>query len=326
MLVPPSSIVPEPTRRLRHRMLRILGSRSVFGLLTSFVAHTVCLIVLAVIAFPEQTSRGALTFLASVGLSVDEETPIEFTEFTVSNAPDIESGAPQGSGEALSLSGLSEVDLTELEDRILNDIGSPSGSHSGRVVHALATSTGKGKGGSGDADGFGASFFGIGAGGDKFVFILDSSRSMEGKRWSYAVMELIRSIKDLGPDQKYFVICFDFNSHPIFDLAPPHNEYITASSRMLVKVRSWLRAHKLGYETRPSSALQIAIDMKPDAIFLLSDGEIRDDSRARLMTINRDADQKPLIPIHTVHLFSQDGKEALEKIAEENGGTFREVK
>ncbi len=294
--------------------------------MTSFVAHTACLIILAVVAFPEQANQGALTFLASVGLSSEQDAPLEFTDFTVAAELDTDSGSQSGDeSNSLSLSSLTEVDSSSLDDQLFKDLGTTGANESGRVVHALTTSTGKRKGGSGDGEGVGASFFGIGAGGDKFVFIVDSSRSMEGKRWSYAVMELIRTVKELGPDQKYFIICFDMTPHPIFDLAPPQNEYIKASSRTLIKVRSWLRSHKLGYETRPASSLQIAINMKPDAIFLLSDGEIRDNSQVLLRSINRDEHQKPLVPIHTIHLFSQDGKKALEEIAEENGGTFREV-
>ena len=70
-------------------------------------------------------------------------------------------------------------------------------------------------------------------------------------------------------------------------------------------------------------------DLKPDAIFLLSDGEIRDNTLSELQIYNHEIDDqgknRTLIPIHTVLLHSNVGFMTLKLIADENDGVFTPV-
>ena len=70
--------------------------------------------------------------------------------------------------------------------------------------------------------------------------------------------------------------------------------------------------------------IDVGMLVEPDAIFLLSDGELRDNSLA-LLRVKNQKDDKPIVPINTIHLFSNDGKETLETLARENGGSFTAV-
>ena len=74
----------------------------------------------------------------------------------------------------------------------------------------------------------------------------------------------------------------------------------------------------------PAEALLFAIGMRPDAVFLLSDGELRDNSLLMLREMRRFA-VAPMPPIHSIHLFSPKGRATLELIAQESGGTFTHV-
>lgn len=168
----------------------------------------------------------------------------------------------------------------------------------------------------------GASFYGIEASGNKFVYVVDSSTSMEGKRWNSARQELIRSLNQLNDNQQFFVICFDLEARPIFGHFPPKNEFIEGSDRNISKVKNWLKQIELGHSTRPANALAMAIDMKPDAIYLLSDGEIRDHSILMLQQKNRDGEGNVVVPIHTISLFSTEGRYTLMEIARQNKGNF----
>ena len=47
------------------------------------------------------------------------------------------------------------------------------------------------------------SFFGIEAGGHEFVYVLDVSGSMQGRRFDRASEELLRSVEQLGPHQRF---------------------------------------------------------------------------------------------------------------------------
>ncbi len=175
-----------------------------------------------------------------------------------------------------------------------------------------------------------ASFFGAEADGNRFVFVIDSSGSMRGPRWEALCKELVRAIKSLSPDQEFFVLSFDSMAHPMFGLAPPKGKFLKAVDKNLERIRNWLRSIQHGSQTLPSSAVGIAMKLEPDAIFLLSDGEINDSTVEDLRIWNRKKDEegnvKTLVPIHTVLLHSPMGFATLETIARENGGTFTPVR
>jgi hypothetical protein len=174
-----------------------------------------------------------------------------------------------------------------------------------------------------------ASFFGVQAEGNRFVFVIDSSGSMRGARWTALVYELIRCIRGLSPDQDFFVLSFDTNAHPMFGIPPPAGKFLHPTPRNVTKLHNWLKAIELGHNTLPAEAMGVAIQLKPDAIFLLSDGEIRDSTvqQLRLWNVTKDEKGYPKtqIPIHTILLHSTIGFATLETIANENGGTFTPV-
>ena len=175
-----------------------------------------------------------------------------------------------------------------------------------------------------------ASFFGAEADGNKFVFVIDSSGSMRGTRWQALCTELIRALQSLSPDQEFFVISFDAFAHPMFGTAPPKGEFLTATSKNVRRVQNWIRSIEHGRNTFPASAVGMAMRLKPDAIFLLSDGEIADNTIEDLekwnQVLDNDGYNKTLVPIHTVLLHSQVGYATLERIAKENSGTFTPVR
>lgn len=173
-----------------------------------------------------------------------------------------------------------------------------------------------------------ARFFGAEASGNRFVFVIDSSGSMRGPRWESLCIELERALKSLSADQEFFVISFDSTPHPMFDLPPPRGTFLTAIPKSIRRVRNWLRSLDLGSNTYPASSLAMALSLEPDAIFLLSDGEIMDNTVLELRAYNRvrtENGYEVAVPIHTVLLHSVVGYQTLERIAEENDGTFTPV-
>jgi hypothetical protein len=171
----------------------------------------------------------------------------------------------------------------------------------------------------------GANFFGSYAQGDRFVFVLDSSRSMKGDRWTYACNQLIDSLNGLTPGQEFFVICFDIETTFLFNASPNRIKFSVIDTSIVPRVRNWLRSRTLGRDTRPANALQYALELNPDAVFLLSDGELQDESLSMLRMLNNRQGPSRQIPIHTIHLFSQEGRFTLQQIAMENGGSFTPV-
>ena len=171
----------------------------------------------------------------------------------------------------------------------------------------------------------GASFFGAYAEGNRFIYVLDSSRSMQGERWQYACQQLLDSLGGLKKGQQFYVICFDAETTFLFNKPPQRARYFEADNDTIERVRNWLRSRTLGSATMPATALQYALKFDPDAVFLLSDGELQDNSLFMLRMINNTTYSERRIPIHTVHLFSDLGRMTLKQIAKENGGTFTPV-
>jgi len=170
-----------------------------------------------------------------------------------------------------------------------------------------------------------ASFFGTSVAGKKFVFVVDSSRSMTGPRWRSATFELMRFLHELMSDTEFFIICFDETDHPVFSQSSTKN-FLINDPKTLDRTQKWIESRILGRGTYPSSALSKAVKMAPDAIFLLSDGVIQDDSITMLRKVNHDKKTgQPIIPIHTILLLSPLGRQPLEIIASENGGTFKDI-
>jgi hypothetical protein len=72
--------------------------------------------------------------------------------------------------------------------------------------------------------------------------------------------------------------------------------------------------------------LRYAIQLEPDAIYLLTDGVTTSDVGAALKRFNRAVDlidgEQVKVPIHAVAFYSLDGQQLMRRIAAENQGKF----
>jgi hypothetical protein len=294
-------------------------------LCASLVAHLGLLIALAVLVFSDALEGPSMELTAVASATSDDA----LTEFNVARSdnqamedPDTVPSAIQAMSESAQI----DIPQLQLEDIATDQSQTDAATAAKEVVRATASYGEAAEGTGAGLGGLGASFFGVGAGGDRIIFIVDSSRSMIGKRWNHAVRELLRSIENLGPQQRFYVICFDMRARPVFDQPPKPSDYLQPNKPTIAKVRRWLYELENGYETRPAEALQIAMAMHPDAIYLLSDGELRDHSKQMLLMFNRDGiDGKVRTPIHTISLYSFEGKQTLQAIAAENGGNYSSI-
>ncbi len=288
------------------------GSGAAF--LTSLIFHVTLLLVLACWAFTAGGPSRGILFQASQSDSL--ETSFEITD-EFSDEPEMSSvDAPEIPEPDVAL----DLDIDEL----LNQVDQPSDPVPAALTSVKVSDLAEGLKTRGK--GRGASFFGAYAEGNRFVYVLDSSRSMSGDRWTYACNKLVDSIRSLSANQEFFVVCFDAQTAYIFNVRPEKAVYLQAKKDVSTRVRGWLRSRstQLGPSTMPAEALLFAIGMRPDAVFLLSDGELRDNSLLMLREMRRFA-VAPMPPIHSIHLFSPKGRATLELIAQESGGTFTHV-
>ena len=90
-----------------------------------------------------------------------------------------------------------------------------------------------------------------------------------------------------------------------------------ADSQNKGQLVSWLRMIEPDGGTDPRSALRQALSLRPEAVFLLSDGEF---PKGTAETVARINPQK--IPIHCVDLSGGEGGDHLRRIARDSGGKY----
>lgn len=297
----------------------------VVAFMVSLVAHVSLILVLACWVYSAGKSSNGLLLQAEIGES--ESVSLDMVQTYELEQQSEASAAPQATTAELSL----DVKL----DHLLSAAPSELSTESLLVDLASAAASTATDRGVATADGRevlqdrgygrGANFFGSHAYGDRFVFVVDSSMSMTGPRWNAACNQLIASIEQLDSGQEFFVICFDYQTTFLFNLPPYRLKYSTKTEESVRGVRTWLQSRTLGRATMPAEALQVALSMNPDAVFLLSDGELQDESLLMLRVINAPNTTTRQIPIHTISLYSGEGWWTLQQIAADSGGSFTPV-
>jgi len=176
--------------------------------------------------------------------------------------------------------------------------------------------------GTGHGPGIGAGFFGTKGAGKSFIYVVDMSGSMYGDRFSRAKAELVKSINKLTPEQKFYVFFFNDRTFPLFEPKPAKG-MIPASKSNKERASRWIGLRRAESTTNPNYALQQALEMKPEVIFLLTDGELDEPEAVRQMIRNNN---KSNVVIHTIAFENEEGGLTLEAIAKENNGIYRFVK
>jgi hypothetical protein len=189
----------------------------------------------------------------------------------------------------------------------------------------------------------GAQFFGIQATGDRFVFIVDSSTSMT-PRFDDAKRELESAVRRLKADQWFYVIFFDREMKPVrlgewnskrtryLLNRRPEPDLVPATAQNVDGLVQWMNTIQLDSETNPYPAVVHALEtLRPDAVFLLSDGEFRDNGATELfllrnnLVVDPELGRDPKVVVHCVGFHSRLGEPTLQRIAAANGGTYRFV-
>lgn len=187
---------------------------------------------------------------------------------------------------------------------------------------AAKISRGTGRGNStGNGAGQGGSFFDAAAEGDRVVYVVDCSKSMnrfypspERTRFGRVKRELVDSIRKLRPEQRFFVIYFNTVAHPM-----PAQRMISRNSIEVMDNLRWLAGFQTIGRTNPEPALLMALGLKPDAIFFLTDG----DFRANIVDNVLDANAFKT-PIHAIGFGDdiQDARsEAIIRLTDLSSGT-----
>ena len=165
------------------------------------------------------------------------------------------------------------------------------------------------------------SFFGIEAAGRRFVYVLDRSGSMgepDNKPLCAAREELLKSLDRLGSLHQFVLIFYNQEPSVFAGDAPGRLPFATDIEKS--QARKFVEAISAQGGTDHFNALAKAVKLNPDVIFLLTDGEQKDDLSAdELADIRRM--NRSVARIYVVQFASSPyASNSLVRLAEENRG------
>jgi len=260
----------------------------------SLLAHIVLFLLMATILFSMPRTGTDLTIESALGEDDGVEQIAETPAF-----------------EVVSVEGLSD----SIDSAAAIDAATQAARSDGINPMELAGGALARSGGEGPQIGF----FGTRAGGATFAFVVDSSGSMRGKRFERACAELKRSLRELQSWQQFAVVFYNDNAIPLFYPDSATRLY-PASRTTRNRAYRWISRLQAGGSTEPAEALQQALDLRPDVIFFLTDGEIPPEARAVVQAANRYN-----TIVHTIAFESREGEAILKAIAYDNKGRYRYV-
>jgi len=290
--------------------------------LISLVFHMLVLLVLAFITFSSETELKGV-FVSASEVVQEDSLLEELTEIEIKPLEELEQteewslaadGADPGAMAFGDLGALAEVETDadigsiNLPETTIDEIGS------------LFGKDGQGMSDIGEGLKAAASFFGTRSQGRKFVFVVDNSNSMTKGRFETALNELMMTIEAMSPQQQFYIIFFSDSAYRMFHPTPAPG-LVPATESNKDKVRAWLYTVQMCLRTAGEEAVQAALALNPDVIYILGDGAFTDRT-TQILT----APHNRTIPIHTVGMeVDPVGEKQLKAIADANNGKYRLV-
>lgn len=164
--------------------------------------------------------------------------------------------------------------------------------------------------------------FGVTGEGSEFVYVFDSSSSMTGRPLAAAKQELLGSLESLGRVHQFQIIFYN-ESPTIFTPDGVRGKLVFATEENKRAAKKYVADITAQVATRHEPALMLAVGMKPDVIFFLTDGDEPQLSSAQLKRIRR-ANRQPAA-IHVIQFgvgAPPVGDSWLKKMARENQGQY----
>ena len=159
----------------------------------------------------------------------------------------------------------------------------------------------------------------------KIVYAIDASGSMIAHIQT-VIDELARSLANLSPQQSFAVIFFQGNS--VMEV-PPQGRLVPAEPAAQQRALAWMREHVIPRGgTTPLAAIERALKLKPDVVFLLSQnitgyGQFEIDQRDLLATLDKlnpaDASGRRAVQINCIQFLDADPLDTMKLIAQQHG-------
>ena len=164
--------------------------------------------------------------------------------------------------------------------------------------------------------------FGVRGEGNRFVYVFDRSGSMEGAPLAAAKQQLIDSLESLDKVHQFQIIFY--NQQPrLMHLTPgqaPSMEFAGDAGKK--KAESFIGSILADGGTRHVEALELALRLKPDVIFFLTDADDPKLSATELDRIRRLNSGTSINAIEFGSGTAGGGPNFLKRLAEQNHGNY----
>ena len=129
-----------------------------------------------------------------------------------------------------------------------------------------------------------------------------------------------RGIDALSDLQQFYIIYYN-HEQKIFQIEPTGRRLIFATDQNKKLARQWLDGIQAGGGTRHYDALALAIRMRPDAIFMLTDGDPPDDiTPEELQRLDKINDGGTMINVIQISPPDESHENLLVQLAKRSGG------
>jgi hypothetical protein len=322
------SLVPRPQK----------ASRWTSAWFISLVGHAICVFAISLITVAAVEKLPEMTMAFSAAPQIPDEVNLDqiSTEMLGEvTGDDVQLASAIGDvGSSLESDLSTETALIDFAggvgDGPLGD-GPPLSGMSGLMdVTGLFGAGGGGTGGTALGEGvpsgdkLTASFFGTKVAGRRILYVLDNSGGMQDGGLEALVDELLRSVESLSEKQEFYVIFYSDMVYPMFHPRGVER-FVPANDRFKQRLKIWLDSVEFCVGNSVDEAIQAAAMIRPDAAYLLTDGDINTTRDGRKLAALMDTRGRDF-PIHTFLIGkSSKAAENLRLVAEANKGTFRIV-
>ncbi|MBM4000228.1 MAG: hypothetical protein FJ297_11965 [Planctomycetes bacterium] len=171
------------------------------------------------------------------------------------------------------------------------------------------------------------SIFGAGATGTRFVYVFDRSASMDGfggRPLRAAKQQLLASLDQLGAVHQFQIVFYNERPSVFNPDAPKAPRLLFADDQGRRLARQFVEGMTALGGTGHWEALQLAVAMKPDVIFFLTDGSENPLAPRQLASFRRQAERAGTT-VHSIEFGGgpPNGRPSfLTRLAEQNGGQY----
>jgi hypothetical protein len=302
----------------------VIGQRPLPAWSLSLLLHLVLLVSAAYFGRALPLGAGPSEAVREVGVALVERDgdareyvtreQAQQARAATSAAHELQPALPTSADMAVDLSGLMPA----------SDDGSTAAAAAG--LPSTGTSGGLGLG-SGLSNDVRTSVFGASGSGNKFVYVFDRSGSMAGfggRPLAAAQRELMASLQDLNDTTQFQIIFYNEEPHP-FRFRSQTPRMVWGTNEAKEAAAAFVGGIAATGSTRHWQALKMALGLRPDVIFFLTDADEPQMTDRELRQVQRFNASATIHAIEFGYGAQRNRANFLVRLAEQNGGQHRYV-